>query len=108
MCIGLPMKVVKQAGEFAAICTRNGEEKEINMQLVGMQPVGTWIMVFIDAARAVVSSEEADRTNDALVALDIAMNGGGSDEAAQNAQIEHLFADLIDREPVNPFLDTKG
>ena len=39
MCIGIPMRVV-EARDNMAVCEGMGERREINMQLVGDQPVG--------------------------------------------------------------------
>ena len=96
MCVGVPMQIV-ESGFGTAICNHNGVKKQIDTLLIGEQPPGTWILVFIDAAREVIAEEDALKINDALKALDIVMNGGGD--------IEHLFADLIlaeDRNDQNP------
>ncbi len=98
MCIGIPMQVTRTVSDTFAICQNNGESKTINMQLVGPQTIGTWVLVFIDAAREVISEKRAKQTYDALSALNLAMSNDGADKA------QALFADLIDREPVNPFV----
>jgi hydrogenase expression/formation protein HypC len=61
--------------------------------------VGTWVLVFIDAAREVISASRAKEIDAALTAVSLATTGGDRD------RIEQLFGDLINREPVNPFLD---
>jgi len=85
MCIGVPMKIVEQ-GLGYAVCESRGEHRNIDTMLIGEQPVGTWVMVFIDAAREVLAEEEALKIVDALQALQDVMNG--------NNNIDHLFADL--------------
>ncbi|MCF6198480.1 MAG: HypC/HybG/HupF family hydrogenase formation chaperone [Hyphomicrobiaceae bacterium] len=85
MCVGVPMQIV-ECGLGMAICDHNGVKKEINIMLVGEQELGTWVLVFIDAAREVIPASDALKINDALKALDIAMRGG--------TDIDHLFADL--------------
>lgn len=93
MCIGVPMRIVSVDG-LRALCEREGERRHIDLSLVGPQPAGTWVLTFLDAAREVLSAQEAQRIDDALKALGAVMDG------EQN--IDHLFADLVDREPQLP------
>jgi len=93
MCIGIPMQIIEQRGE-SAVCLYRGQESLIDMMLVGPQPVGTWLLVFLDTAREVLSEQRAGQIADALEALDLAMQG--------DSRIDHLFADLFDREPQLP------
>jgi hydrogenase expression/formation protein HypC len=93
MCIGIPMQVVKTHGE-TAVCVYQGRESLIDMMLVGEQPVGSWILAFLDTAREVLTQESAQQISDALEAMQLAMLG--------EASIDHLFADLVDREPQLP------
>lgn len=86
MCMGVPMKIIEQGSGYA-VCDNQGEKRQIDTMLVGEQPVGTWILVFIDAAREVLSQEEALKIIDALQAVKDVMNGSND--------IDHLFADLI-------------
>ena len=96
MCIGVPMQVVAvEAG--AAWCEGMGERRRVDMLLVGEQPVGSWVLVFLNAAREVIDEEQARRTADALRAVQLAIQG--------ETRVDHLFADLIEREPeLPPFL----
>lgn len=93
MCVGIPMQVI-ESGAFSALCDGMGRRAEIDMRLVGAQPVGTWVLTFLDAAREVIDATEAARIADALSALQYAMQG--------EAPPEHLFADLVAREPELP------
>ena len=93
MCIGVPMQVVA-VEPGAAWCEGMGERRRVDMLLVGEQPVGSWLLVFLDTAREVIDEEQARRTADALQAVQLAMQG--------EARVEHLFADLIEREPELP------
>ena len=62
MCIGAPVQII-ESREFTARCRgRNGEE-EVNMMLIGPQPVGTWVVNFLGSAREVLTPEEAERIN---------------------------------------------
>lgn len=98
MCIGIPMKIVAVEGEYAW-CEGMGERKRIDTLLVGSQPVGTWVLVFLDSAREVLNEEDARRITQAVQALNLAMQG--------EVNVDHLFDDLIEREPQLPeFLQT--
>jgi hydrogenase expression/formation protein HypC len=93
MCLGIPMQVV-EVRDGMAICEGMGERRDINMQLVGDQPAGTWVLTFLDTAREVLTEEDAASISDAVMAVNLVMQG--------NTDIDHLFADLIDREPPRP------
>ena len=93
MCIGIPMQVVEQHDE-SAHCLYRGQESLIDMMLVGQQPVGTWLLVFLDTAREVISEHKARQIADALEAMRLTMQG--------DYRIDHLFPDLVDREPTLP------
>jgi hydrogenase expression/formation protein HypC len=99
MCIGRPVRVL-QSGEGFALCDDAGDHCRIDMRLVGDQPVGAWVLVFMDAAREVLTESRAHQIRNALAALQAAAVGD---------PVEHLFADLIDREPTLPeFLQAKN
>lgn len=95
MCIGIPMQVI-QHNEGQALCRPRDSDtvEQIDMLLVGEVAVGSWVMVFLGAAREVLDEITAHQISDALQALNMAMQG--------DAQVDHLFADLIDREPQLP------
>lgn len=93
MCIGVPMRVVCCEAQ-TAVCELDGRREPVDITLVGAQPAGTWLLVFLGAAREVMEPLEARRTLDAIEALQQVMGG--------SRQIDHLFADLIDREPPLP------
>ncbi len=93
MCIGIPMQIVELHGESAR-CIYRGRETIVDMMLVGPQPSGTWLLVFLDTAREVLSEQKARQIADALEAMRLAMQGDN--------KIDHLFPDLVDREPQLP------
>ncbi|AGK57340.1 hydrogenase assembly chaperone HypC/HupF [Hyphomicrobium denitrificans 1NES1] len=93
MCIGVPMCVV-ECLPGRSVCERQGERRLIDMALVGEQPVGTWVLVFLDTARELVTGEQARLIDDALTALQFAMEGG--------TDLDRLFPDLAGREPELP------
>jgi len=103
MCIATPMQVIEASGPGWARCADGvdeGRREQVDMRLVGAQPPGTWLLVFLGAARDVIDETRAHQTRDALLALRA---------VAEGAPVEHLFADLIGREPQLPeFLRTKG
>ncbi|GAA6177739.1 HypC/HybG/HupF family hydrogenase formation chaperone [Sulfitobacter pacificus] len=93
MCLGIPMQVT-ECGAGYAICDYNGALRRIDTMLVGDLAPGTWVLVFIDAAREVIAEEDAKRISDALFALETVMSGGTAD-------IDHLFADIIENSATN-------
>ncbi len=93
MCLGIPMQVV-EVRDGIAVCEGMGERRDINMQLVGDQPAGTWVLAFLDTAREVLSEEDAASISDAVMAVNLVMQG--------KTDVDHLFADLVDREPPRP------
>lgn len=93
MCIGIPMQVV-ETGDGYALCEGLGQRRQINTLLVGDQPVGTWLMTFLDTAREILTADDAAKITDAVQAVNLVMQGA--------TDVDHLFADLVDREPVLP------
>jgi hydrogenase expression/formation protein HypC len=87
------MQIVEQHGESAR-CSYLGQESLVDMMLVGPQPVGAWLLVFLDTAREVLSEQNALQIADALEAMRMAMQGDN--------RIDHLFPDLVGREPQLP------
>lgn len=100
MCIGIPMRVLSVDGLQAVCARRNGATQSIDLSLVGPQQPGQWLLVFIDAARSLLTEEEAIQVDDALQAVEAVMRG---------EDVDHLFADLVGREPELPdFLKAKA
>lgn len=87
------MQVTACDGLVARCRDRTGEHI-IDMSLVGTPAPGTWVMVFLGAAREVISEQAARATTDALLALEMALRG--------ETGFDHLFADLVGREPQLP------
>jgi len=95
MCLGIPMQVVTVLSEHVAHCQGMGQQKNIDMNLVGQQFVGTWVITFLDAAREVVDEDKALQITNALEAVNLAM---GNDTTG----IDSLFSDIIERGPQLP------
>ena len=93
MCIALPMRVIESRGT-TALCECQGARRSVDMILVGPQPPDTWVLVFLDSAREVISAERARQVSLALTALDRALAGDG--------QVDAFFPDLVGREPELP------
>lgn len=93
MCIGIPMQVIV-SGPGYAVCEGLGQRRRVDTLLVGEQPAGGWLLVFLDSAREVLSAERARLIRCALQALDLAVRGDGG--------FDCLFTDLFDREPQLP------
>ena len=95
MCLGIPMQIVECHDEWA-VCVSDGQLHRIDTMLVGEQPSGTWLLTFLGTAREVLTPENAVQISAALEAVNLAMRGDGE------AQVDHLFPDLVDREPQLP------
>lgn len=93
MCVGIPMQVVAVDGTQATCARRDGRAEILDLALIGPQEVGTWVLAHLGTARSVLTAEDADRVTDALLALEAVQRG---------ESVDHLFADLIDREPQLP------
>ncbi|MGX5851470.1 HypC/HybG/HupF family hydrogenase formation chaperone [Mesorhizobium sp. PL10] len=91
--MGVPYEIV-EAGFLSARARSRHEETIIDMSLVGDQPPGTHVLVFLGAAREVISADLARQIGDALEAVRLVMSG--------QTEIDHLFADLSSREPTLP------
>lgn len=99
MCLGIPMRIL-EGDDVTALAERRGATRRVSMLLVGAQPVGTVVLVHIDSAVRVLDEAEAKLIDDALEGLEAAMDG---------RDFDHLFADLVDREPQLPeFLREKA
>jgi len=95
MCMATPMEVLR-ADEHRAWCRdRDGSEVAVDTILTGPVAPGQWLLVFLGAAREVVSAEDAAKVSAALGALDAALIG-------DTDLIHAAFADIIDREPQLP------
>ena len=92
MCLGLPMTIIETNG-LSALCERRGERRQVSVMLLDQPPVGAQVLVFIDSAVRLLDAEEARQIDNAVDGLAAAGNGEAFD---------HLFADLIDREPELP------
>jgi hydrogenase expression/formation protein HypC len=92
MCLGIPMRVV-EADNVSVLCERRGERRRVSALLIDPPPVGSKVLVFIDRAVRLLDEMEARQIDDALDGLVAASNGD---------RFEHLFADLVGREPELP------
>lgn len=93
MCMGFPMQVLQCEGSHAW-CGGMGEKRRVDTLLVGPRAPGTWLLVYLDSAREVLTPTRAAHITAALEAVARAMAGEGD--------MDHLFADLVDREPPLP------
>lgn len=92
MCLGLPMTII-ETNNATALCERRGERRLVSVLLLDEPPVGAQVLVFIDNAVRRLDAEEAQQIDNAIDGLAAACNG---------EDFDHLFADLIDREPELP------
>ncbi|MDD5227440.1 MAG: HypC/HybG/HupF family hydrogenase formation chaperone [Methylococcales bacterium] len=93
MCLGIPMQVIGFNGDYA-VCERDGTQHLIDPILVGKPEIGAWILTFLETAREIISPEQAAQIQDALQALTLTLQG--------DYNVDHLFADLVNREPQLP------
>ena len=70
MCLSVPKQVVAWEGEgdFAWV-ERDGQREQINMMLLGPQPVGTWVLTSLGLAKEVIEDDQRQLIEDALSAL---------------------------------------
>ena len=94
MCIGVPMQVQSCDGT-SALCISDKGLEAVDISLVGEQPKDTWLLVFLGAAREVISQERAAQVQQALQAMDAVMKG-------EPVDLDDLFADLVDKQPELP------
>lgn len=92
MCVGIPMQVLS-VDELSARVTDGERVEVVDLALVGPQAPGTWLLIFLGAAREVLEPEQAALIRRALDGLAAAMAGGDLGDA---------FADLEEREPALP------
>ncbi|MCV6614396.1 MAG: HypC/HybG/HupF family hydrogenase formation chaperone [Cellvibrionaceae bacterium] len=97
MCIGLPMQIVESA-PGTALCEGMGRQRQIDTQLIGEQAPGTWVLVFINSAREVISAERAEEIGAALEALAQAM----ANPHLTRQNLDPFFSDLCEGEPQKP------
>jgi hydrogenase assembly chaperone HypC/HupF len=95
MCLAHPMKIIERQTVTRAICARlDGSRHEVDLSFLPDVEVGTWVTVHLGLARDVTTEEDAHQIEDALRALDMVKAG--------ETDIDHLFADLVGREPQRP------
>lgn len=92
MCIAIPMQVLRRQ-DMSAWCQGRGQQRRVNLALVGEVSEGSWVLVHLDMAREVIEPERVEEINRALDAVEQAMRG--EFEAG-------LFDDLLNREPQLP------
>lgn len=74
MCIGLPMQVVTTSPGRAWVSGR-GQQREVDLALVGEVRPGDWLLVFIDGARERLDAKRAREMNQTLDLVDAALQG---------------------------------
>ena len=69
------------------MCAAPGGDRRVDTMMVGDQPAGTWLFVFLDTAREVLTEAQADSIAKAFEAVEKAMSG---------ENVDHLFSDLVE------------
>lgn len=96
MCLGIPMQVLEIAPQ-RALCQWAGAARWIDTRLIDAPIVGDWLLVFLDAARDILTTERAAQIQDALHALQAIEQGDFS-------ALAHCFADLQQEPQLPPHL----
>ncbi len=95
MCLAYPMKIVDRRSLTRALCERlDGSCHEVDLSLLEEAAPGDWVTVHMGLARTITTESEARKIEDALQALALVRTG--------ETDIDHLFADLVGREPPRP------
>ena len=94
MCIGVPFQVI-HTDSHKAYCQRGAEQRWIDISLVGDVVPGDWLLVFLDAAREVLTEARAQQVEEAVSAIERVMSGHSVD-------LDDCFKDLVEREPELP------
>ena len=87
MCLGVPVRVV-ESGDGTALCRGPNGDEQIQMLLVGDQPVGTWVLSHLGWAREVISADDAANFIRALEGMRALMDG------AEEIDVAHHFPGL--------------
>lgn len=69
------MQVVEAELGFARCRDRHGEERRIDLSLVGPCAVGDWLLIFLDAARERLDAQRASEIDSTLGLLEDALFG---------------------------------
>lgn len=93
MCVGIPMQI-SDADGLRATAFDGEASHTIDLALTGPQPVGTWVLTFLGAAREVLAQDDALKIKAAVDNLRAVMAG---DEQTADA-----FADIEERGPQLP------
>lgn len=94
MCTVIPLKVIQVLSPSQAVGDAGGQRQTVDISFIdGVQP-GDWLSVHMGIARQKMSDAEAQAILDALAALQLVRAG--------ETEVDHLFADLVGREPRRP------
>lgn len=94
MCIALPLKITELMPPHQAVCDGGGESQVVDISLLDGLCVGDWVSVHRGMAVARMTDADARLVLDALSALEQVRAG--------ETDVDHLFADLVNREPPRP------
>ncbi|MCL1838034.1 MAG: HypC/HybG/HupF family hydrogenase formation chaperone [Propionibacteriaceae bacterium] len=71
MCLGIPGEIVALVGNDLATVSVNGVERDVNVGLLGDEPVsiGDWVLVHVGFALSKIDKDEAEATLDQIKKL---------------------------------------
>ena len=87
------MKIIT-TGLGTADCEGMGRRKTVDTLMVGEQSPGTWVLVFLNSAREILTEAEASKITLALSALSSVHDN--NDEPGEEP-INQFFSDLVNR-----------
>ncbi len=94
MCTAIPLKIINVLSRSEAVCNSDGTDITVDISFVDEVEPGDWVSVHLGVARSKMTHAEAQVILDALSALQMVRDG--------QTDVDHLFADLIGREPQRP------
>lgn len=99
MCIGIPAQVCQVESGRALCDFADSDPQWVDIQLVEPVTSGDWLLVFLGAAREVISEQRARQIQQALQAMSAVMNGQSFDDS--------LFSDLQGEPQLPPHLQAQ-
>ena len=76
MCLAVPAKILTVKDADTALCDFNGVQKDVNISLINDPKHGDWVIVPVGFALNRIDAEEAQKTLEALAAIEKTASGG--------------------------------
>lgn len=79
MCLAVPAKILEINDSDTALCDFNGVQKNVNVSLINDPKPGDWVIVHVGFALNRIDADEAQKTLQALEAIE--KNAQGDNDA---------------------------